>query len=148
MNPQRTQSKGIIKMNRPVGVTILAVLQLINGILATLGGLYIIFFRTAIFRRSSELETIPQYPTLAAGFALVLVILGLIGLFLAWGLFTLKKWAWLTTLILNGFSILSSLSAIFSNQTRKGGDIFGFVIAVVIVYYLLRPEVRRAFGKN
>jgi lysylphosphatidylglycerol synthetase-like protein (DUF2156 family) len=135
-------------MNRPIGVTILAVLQLINSILATLGGLYIIFFRTAIFQKSPELETIPQYPTLVAGFALVLVIVGLIGLFLAYGLFTLKGWAWLTALVLNGLSILSSLSAILSNQTRKGGDIFALFIAGVIVYYLLRPEVKRAFGKG
>lgn len=135
-------------MNRPMGVTIIAVLQLIISIFATLGGLYIFFFRSGIFSRGSELENIPKNSTFVAGFAVVLLIVGLIGLLITYGLFSLKKWAWLTALILNGLSILSSLSAIFSNQTRKGGDIFGLIIAGVIVYYLLQPEVKRAFGKN
>lgn len=135
-------------MNRPIGVTLIAVLQLIISIFATLGGLYIFFFRSGIFTRVSELENVPKNPTLILGFAVILLIVGLIGLLIAYGLFTLKNWAWLTALILNGLSILSSLSAIFSNQTRKGGDIFALIIAGLIVYYLMRPEVKRAFGKN
>ena len=135
-------------MNRPMGVTIIAVLQLIISIFAIFGGLYIFFFRSGFFSRISELEKVPNNPTLVVGFAVFLLIVGLIGLLIAYGLFTLKNWAWLTALILNGLSILSSLSAILSNQTRKGGDILGLIIAVVIVYYLLRSEVKRAFGRN
>lgn len=135
-------------MNRPIGVTILAVLQLISGIFASLGGLYILFFRSAIFQRTSELENSAQSRTSIALFGGFLLIVGLIGLLLAYGLFTLKTWAWLTALVLNGLSILSSISAILFNQNRRGGDILGLIIAVVIVYYLLQPEVKRAFGKS
>ncbi|MFB2938441.1 hypothetical protein ACE1B6_24605 [Aerosakkonemataceae cyanobacterium BLCC-F154] len=135
-------------MNRPIGVTILAVLQLINSIFATLGGIYILFFRTAIFQRIPETENLPQSPTFIAGFAIILIIIGLIGFLLAYGLYTLKGWAWLIALTLNILSIFSSLSAIIFNPTKKGGDTFGLIIASVIVYYLLRPEVKRAFGKN
>lgn len=135
-------------MNLPIGVTILAVLQLISGIFTTLGGLYILIFRTAIFQRVSELENVPQAHKFITAFGVFLLIAGLIGLLIAYGLFSLKDWAWLTALILNCLSILSSLLAVLFNQNRKSGDIIGLVITGVIVYYLLRPEVKRAFGKN
>lgn len=135
-------------MNRPTGVIIIAILQLISGIFATLGGLYILFFRSAIFQRFSASENFSQTPTFIIAFGGILLLAGLIGLLIAYGLFTLKPWAWLTALVLNGLSILSSLSALLSNQSRKSGDIIGLIIAGVIVYYLLRPEVKRAFEKN
>lgn len=133
-------------LSRPTGVTILAVLQLITSILSVIAGLTALLAREAISKQLSTGSTAP--PELAAGLPLwlgwFLLLTGVLGLVLAWGLFTLKGWAWLLTLIFQGLNVLSNLSSFGSNP---GGAVLGIVIAAVIIYYLLRPEVKRAFGK-
>jgi len=133
-------------LSRPTGVTILAVLQLITSILSVIAGLTALFARDAI---SKQLSTAPNAPPeLAAGLPVwigwLFLLTGALGLVLAWGLFMLKGWAWLLTLIFQGLNILSNLASFGSNS---GGAVLGIVIAAVIIYYLLRPEVKRAFGK-
>ncbi len=132
--------------SRPTGVTILAVLQLIGGILSVVAGLTALFARDAISQQLSTGANVP--PELAAGLPAGLgwffLITGAIALFLAWGLFTLKGWAWLTTLIFQGLNIASHLASFGSNA---GSAILGIVIAGIIIYYLLTPQVKRAFGK-
>ena len=135
-------------MNRPIGVTMLAVLQLMSGFFATWVGLYILFFRSAISQTVSEGENVSQVNIFIIAFGGFLLVVGLIGLLLAYGLFKLKGWAWLTALILNGLKFLSSLSAILSNQNRTSGVIIALFLTGGIIYCLLQPEVKRAFGKN
>lgn len=132
--------------SRPTGVTILAVLQLITSILSVIAGLTALFASDAISKQLSTGANVP--PELAgglpAGIGWLFLLTGAIGLVLAWGLFTLKGWAWLITLIFQGLNIASHLASFGSNP---GGAILGIVIAAVIIYYLLTPEVKRAFGK-
>lgn len=133
-------------LSRPTGVTILAVLQTITSILSVIAGLTALFAREAISQQLNSATNVP--PELVAGLPVwlgwVFLLSGALGLVLAWGLFTLKGWAWLLTLIFQGLNILSNLTSFGSNP---GGAVIGIVIAAVIIYYLLRPEVKRAFGK-
>jgi hypothetical protein len=65
---------------------------------------------------------------------------------IAWGLFKLKGWAWLTTLIFQGLGILGNLSNLATGM-NPGNAVLQLVISGVVIYYLLRPNVKRAFGK-
>ena len=128
--------------SRPTGVTILAVLQLITSILVIIAGL---LFVTTTKQLGTGADVSPELAAgPPAGIGWLFLLTGAIGLALAWGLFTLQGWAWLITLIFQGLNIASHLASFGSNA---GGAILGIVIAAVIIYYLLTPEVKRAFGK-
>lgn len=132
-------------MMRPTGVTILAVLQLIFNLLGLLGGLGFLLLGDRV--ASSIQEQGQNIPSGAVpALAWVLIIFSLIGLVIAWGLFTLKSWAWLATLIFQALGILNNVASLVQGA-NPGGAVFGIVISGVIIYYLLRPEVKQAFGK-
>jgi uncharacterized membrane protein (DUF2068 family) len=134
-------------MNRPIGVTILAVLQLIFSGLTLLIGLGVFAFKDLIVEKLAQNPSLPQEPGLIASFGGVLIVYGLIGLLLGYGLFTLKGWAWITTLVFQALGVLSNLFSLVSRQGSPGGAVLSIVISAVIIYYLLRPEVKRAFGR-
>jgi len=74
----------------------------------------------------------------------VIVIVGLLYLGLAWGLWTGKGWAWIVSLI------LAVLGIIFSIVSLVAGGVIALLVLVldaVIVYYLYRPNVRSFFGE-
>jgi len=111
---------------RPIGVSIIAILQFAGGALSILAGV---------------LAALSLHPIQA----IVAIVLGVLGLVLGIGMWTLQSWAWTGTLIVQGINIINNVI----NLLRGGGvsSIVGLVIAGIIVYYLTRPEVKKAFGK-
>lgn len=143
-------------MNRPVGVTILAVLQAIVSVLALITALFVWLARanfSEILAQSPELqESLEGIPPDVLQASMVVgvvffILFGLIGLWVAWGLFNLKGWAWLTTLIFQGIGIVGNLANLASGIDSPGSIVLQLVISGVVIYYLLRPNVKRAFGK-
>ena len=138
--------------SRPTGVTIIAVLNIISGIIMLIGG----FGLAAI---SSVLPTMTTIDPNAggqmalaglvggAGIAVggILIILGIISFIVAWGLLKGKGWAWSLTLIL---SIISIIIGIVSMAAGNFGSIINIIIAGIIIYYLYRPHVKAFFGKS
>jgi hypothetical protein len=118
---------------RPLGVTILAILNALGGIVTLLGGV------AAIGVTSTGMFA--SLGIIVGGFT---IIIGLFQLIIAWGLWTGKKWAWFLALI---FGILG---VIFGILGLIGGGLSGIIsllINAIIVYYLLRPEVKAFFGR-
>jgi hypothetical protein len=109
------------QQNRPLGVTIIAILMIVVGILSIVGGA-IIF--------------------LLGGF--VLVAVGIASIVMAYGLWKGKRWAWIITLIL---SVIGVISGIASIAIGNFGGIVSVIIYGVIIYYLYRPNVKAFFGK-
>jgi hypothetical protein len=143
-------------MNRPVGVTIIAVLQLLSSIIALLIGLGVLILKDAFVQTLSESPEFQQSaqdlpPGVLGGVAtftgVIILVASLIGFLLAYGLFTLKGWAWIVTLIFSALGILGNLSNIITGQANRGFAVIQLVISIVVIYYLLRPEVKRAFGR-
>ncbi len=143
-------------MNRPVGVTIIAVLQLLQSLLGLLVGLGILLFKDAFvkaFIQNSQIQqSSQQVPPEALQLGLnigggVAILGALIGLLLAYGLFALKGWAWIITLIFSILGILGNLMTAINGQGNRGIAVVQLVINAVIIYYLLRSEVKRAFGR-
>jgi hypothetical protein len=118
-----------------MGVAILAILEAIAGIYYLVTGLGE-FLASAIIR-SLVLSGI------AAGIVSIilgtmLIIIGLLSLFLAWGIWMGKGWARMIALV---FAILAIILSLISFH------IIGLVIDVIIVYYLTRPNVKQFFTK-
>ena len=116
---------------RPLGITIIAVLVAIGGIFT------IIISLLALFAVGTN--------ALGVGLLVFAIILGIIDLVLAYGLWTLKKWAFWTTAVLEAISLASALIGIASGN-RTSSQITSLVFAVVILIYLFADRnVRAAF---
>ena len=102
---------------RPLGVTILAILQLLGALVYLAGVLIILIF-----------------PLIG----IALTIVGVIGMILFYGLWKLKTWAWFWTMIVNILGIIFSLSNVWAN-------IISIVLSAIIVVYLLMPGIKEHF---
>jgi len=116
---------------RPTGVTILAILNALSALASIFGGLLII----------TATSVTGIFAGLGAAVGGVVLIIGLIQLVIAWGLWTGKGWAWILGLIFGILGILSGLVSIMS------GGILTLVINLIIVYYLFQPRVKTFFGR-
>ena len=112
--------------DRPLGVTIIALLQIIGGVLGL--GL------SALAIMAAALVPIFGFLFLILGVFAALV--ALVGLIVGWGLWTLKSWAWMIALILN---IINIILALFPFQP------ISLIIPLIIVIYLQQGEVKRTF---
>jgi uncharacterized membrane protein (DUF2068 family) len=124
-------------MQRPTGVTILAILALIGGILGLVGGLF-------LFGIASTFAVL-GISGLATIVAIVLIVGGVLDLFLAYGAWNLRPWAWTLGIVAEIVAIVSQVLYIGNGLANS---IIGIAIAVGIIYYLYQPRVRRAFGQT
>jgi hypothetical protein len=153
------------KMHRPLGVTIIAILTIISGILLLLGGVSLIAIGALISVTPVDTSATTTNSQPIAQFLSVLLAIGIGYLVMFLGLLKGRGWAWTITIILLliGIAIqmistatgavfnasLSSSSNDATNSVISGiiGSIIGIAIDVVIVYYLYRPHVKAYFGK-
>ncbi len=118
---------------RPLGITIIAILMFIQAILEIVVGIFA-FFGNII--RNPLAGLLVGWIPLAVGVLLFI---------LAWGLWTLKPWAYWVTLIFEivnivlhflGYSQTHSIFAIISG---------GIISIIIVIYLLVDGNVRRAF---
>jgi hypothetical protein len=142
-------------MQRPTGVTILAILAFVGAGFLVLTGL-------AVFLGSALLSNMASYPQMAALAGVGGVIVGIFCLGMAAfdvvigiGLMKLQNWSRVVTLVLAFLALLSSaFGLLFSLRHIFGLFFFGFflqrlVVAAIeiwIIVYLLKPHVKQAFG--
>jgi len=127
---------------RPLGITLLAVLHVLQAIFFFFGGIALIALGAFIRRGLFGLPRILHGVVSLIG--VVVIVIGLLYLGLAWGLWTGKGWAWILSLVLAALGIVVSLIAL----VRGGfGTIVVLILDAIIVYYLFRPNVRSFFGE-
>ena len=125
--------------NRPIGVVILAALAIITGIFSLCGGFASVFsFGLGAF---GSIFGISEASGLASG--LYGLAWGLITIFFGYGLWNLRPWARLGTLLLQGINLFYAIVALF---TPPSVPWVSAIIAVGIIWYLTRPGVRASFG--
>ena len=108
--------------HRPLGVTLIAILTVIGGLIFLSSGLVL----------------------LIVGIGIVLLALGIAFLVMAYGLWKGKGWAWTITLIL---SVIGIIIAIVSIAAGNVAAIINVIIHGIVIYYLYRPNVKAFFGK-
>jgi len=113
---------------RPMGITIIALLAILGGI-AFLG---------------SGLATLIFIPLMGIFIGSGLFILGLAYFLMAYGLWNAKNWAWTLTLVLSGIGIIVGIGSIIVGNL---GSIFHIIINAIVIYYLYRPNVKAFFNK-
>ena len=125
--------------SRPFGVTIVAILMAIEGIILIGGGIAGIVAGGII---GAELGLAGGAIIAASSVALAL---GVVGLFIAWGLITGKGWAWIITIIV---TIIMAIVNIIQLANGRYEHVIGLIINGVILYYMYRPQVKAYFGRK
>ena len=137
-------------MKRPTGVTILAVIAIIYGVISLLvsllGILGLVLIASGVTRVATTYGGTGNLTYAVIGD----VILGTLYLVFGIGALRLKRWAWTTgvvALVLDalrqivGVAIVQGFSA-----SKLVAVILTVVVAAVALWYLFRPNVRVAFG--
>jgi hypothetical protein len=137
--------------SRPFGVTIIATLMLIVGVVRSILGILLLSgnpyikagFQQTLPPDMPDLGTMKEYFPLWMG--ILFLVIGLMGLLMSYGMFNLKGWAWLWTIVVASFNLVGTFISVV--QARVGFDAFiSVAIFVLVVYYLSTTPVRRAFG--
>ncbi|HJR84430.1 MAG TPA: hypothetical protein VJ772_03570 [Nitrososphaeraceae archaeon] len=155
-----------METKRPVGVTIIAILAIIGGILLLFGGIAFVALAPIL----SQINTINDNNSSNSSFSLningtdvtvpknalfllggflgiiggMLIVIGIAGFVVAWGLLTGKGWAWIVAIIVAIISIILNLIVVISGALE---NIIGLIIYGIIIYYLYRPSVKSYFGR-
>jgi hypothetical protein len=125
--------------SRPLGITIIAA---ILGISALLALVILILGLTHV----STLGIGNQVGPAASLVLLIALILGLFEVSLAWGLWTLRPWAYWTTVVVEAIRFIVALYTVFFLQRVLISGIIGLIIPVIVLVYLFADtSVRAAF---
>ena len=128
------------KPSRPTGVAILAILELIGGVIGLLLGILLIGVGGSGILSSFGFGLVSGIVAAVGG---IIVVVSVLVLILGWGMWTGKSWAWTIAVILY---ILGVLSGIGSLAVGALTGVVGLVISILILWYLWRPHVRAFFG--
>ena len=128
---------------RPFGVTLLAVLQVVLGILELLGAFVVAFVSFVI---PEIFPHVRFFAPRSMGSGLVLAAFAFIEFVLAYGLWKGKGWAWIGSLIFAVIGLVFSAFTLF--MRARVGEIIALVLNLVIMYYLMQPRVQSYFGKG
>ena len=137
-------------MQRPTGVTILAVLAAIVGVLALCGALALVGLGSILGGiAGSRLGAGAGILVGSLGviFGLFTLVIALLELAFAYGAWNLRPWAWMLGIVAQGISVVLGLVRLVDGRGIASGEIIGIVISGLIIYYLRTSEVKRAFGR-
>ena len=125
-------------MKRPIGITVIAILALISGLLG-------LCCPVLVFSGSALLGGFLGTIGFIAG---IFLVLGpVLELIFAYGALKLYRWAWYLGLISTGVTVIGVIINIVDGGSF-GSAICGSTISIIIFIYLLTPNVRQAFGKG
>jgi Predicted membrane protein (DUF2127) len=138
-------------MQRPTGVTILAVLAFVGA------GLLVLFALAALMG-GALLSNMSGYPRfgMVAGAMVAVFLIGFAALEagIGIGLWKLQNWARVLTIVLTGLGLLASVARLVSPFAYLHFFFFAFLVRRLIVtaiqiwilVYLFKPHVKQAFG--
>ena len=137
-------------MQRPQGITILAVLAAIGGVLGIFGA-FALFAAGALSGAIMGAAGAAASGFLVGGFAifwgLVTLVQSAASLGFAYGAWFLKPWAWMLGIGVEGAGILVALINLIGGDSGFFSFLISVAIAGAIIYYLMTPEIKRAFGR-
>ncbi|HYP40683.1 MAG TPA: hypothetical protein VEX13_10025 [Chloroflexia bacterium] len=126
---------------RPLGITILAVVAFISGIIGILSWLSRFFGKP--FWGSGGAAIVNG----AYDYWLVLFILSALQMVFGYGAWQLKPWAWTLGVARQIISIAFSVWFVFMGSSLIA-QLLAILIALCILFYLFTPDVKRAFNRQ
>jgi hypothetical protein len=147
-------------MQRPTGVTIIAVLDFIGAALCVILGLLMfaggamlgsLFSAAATANGANGAAPVSGF---MAGIGIfigaIFIFFAVLAIFVALGLLKLKNWARITSIVLSALGLLGSI-----RNLALGFHGSGMVMTIIflayyiwVIWYLLQPNVKAAFGQT
>ncbi len=118
---------------RPLLITLIAILYFVLGVLFVLGGAAILLGGM----------TLPEFGALTTAVGGVLLLVGLISIVIAGGFWNGWKAIWYLAVIFGIISLVIDVVAIFFTGATS---IIGIIIQALLLYYIFRPNVKEFFG--
>jgi hypothetical protein len=144
-------------MDRPTGVTILAVLEfLFAGLCILIGLLLMVGFGLlggAVGQAGEDGSGMALLMGLGAVAGVVFLVVALIPLIIGIGLWKLKNWARILVIVFSILGVLSNLAgAVIPLTTGEPvsavSSIIGLGVNGLIIWYMFQPHVKEAFGTS
>ena len=133
-------------MARPTGVTVIAILSFIGGILAILAGAATTLLG-GLIGAATDSTVGGVFGGLFAVIGIVILVVGIAYIVAGYGLWRLRPWAWLVALVLSIVSLVFTILGIVGGGGLGASQIVSLAVAGVIIYYLNTPEIKQAFGR-
>ncbi len=134
---------------RPLGVSIISIILAIQGIFELLLGIFAvlaIFAAGHAISGSGHTTTGTVVDVLGGTLGGISLVIGILTLIFAIGLWTLKRWAFWLTVIIEFISLVRHALEFTHPTTSTTSIILGMVIPVVVLlYFLVDSNVRNAF---
>ena len=127
--------------SRPLGVTIVAIVLAVTGVFQVLVGTEALGITKFGLGAAADAASISGWAS---------IISGTLSIIVAGGLFTLKGWAWLLTIVVLGVRVVVDVFAILTHgmgSTLGSAALGNLVISGLILLYFMRPNVKAAFGR-
>ena len=137
------------QQQRPTGITILAILGIIGGILGLMGGCGLVGLGafTGVFGAQAGVSDLGILGGLTGLWGLLLLALAITEIAFGIGAWTLRPWAWTLGLIVVGVGIVFGLVGLVGFREGFFSVLIRIAIYGAIAYYLMTPEVKKAFGR-
>ena len=143
-------------MGRPVGVTVLAILNFIGAAFCVLGGIAMILggggIATLINQQGGQgsAGAAGILAGLGAAAGVFIIIIGGVGALVGFGLWKLKEWARIISIVFAGIGAAMQLLGLLGSLAHFNlfavvWSLFWLAIDALIIWYLLKPEVKAAF---
>ena len=120
---------------RPTGITILAILAAIGGVLGLLGGFGVLFLGSV-----AASGAVMVLGLCALAYAALLVAF-------AYGAWTMQPWAWPLGVAVAIFGIVVAILQIVLGGSSIFSQALSIVVDGVILYYLNQPTIKSLFGR-
>ena len=138
-------------MDRPTGVTILAVLNFLGAAMLVLGGLFFLVGMSMIGAASHQPGAMGALAGMGAIAGVIFLVFAAFAVAVGVGMLKLQNWARITTIVLSCLSILSGVFSVLVSLLHF--QIVALIMNVVflafyawIVWYMFQPHVKNAFG--
>jgi hypothetical protein len=119
----------MVQRRRPFGVNVIAAMQILNGLTVA---------ATIVLTDDFQMADLTLFEQIfTASF-------GVINIAVAVGLWLLKRWAWMFTMLWTGVNLAGGLVAYYQGEPNY----FGMVFNIMIVFYLNQREVQYVFRPN
>ena len=142
-------------MGRPVGVTILAILNFIGAAFCLLGGIAMIlgggFIATMLSQQGQgSAGAAGILAGLGAAAGVFIIIMGGVSALVGFGMWKLKGWARIVSIVLFAISAVMQLLGLLGSLAHFNvfavvWSLFWVAVDAFVIWYLVKPEVKAAF---
>lgn len=129
--------------NRPFGVSLISILMIIDAII----GMFAAFAMLGL--SVFGLFDVPYIGTAVAlsVIGIFVLLITIIELVVAAGLWSLEKWAWIVAVIVCWIDIIFGVISGIINVQTFSSVLLGIIIPLIVLFYLYSENVRKSFDK-